>query len=223
MVYYGQKRRYAGRGRPSKRRRTRGYRRRKFRPYRSRAAFKRRVALSNERKFKTVSWNASDVTDARAPNGSFLEGIAMGDDITQRDGRRIYVKGIRIYGYVRHNSTSTVEQKVRLVVGIRRSSMADAATTLVNTTLGNNIWDWWPNTSKWWIVKDRRMHLQITNSPGASVSRELINIYIPIRKFVYYDSTTNLIKNDICYMWGSQSSSNYPLVYATAMVYFRDT
>lgn len=208
--------------------------------------FKKRVINTGELKFNTFTestdlstnyggagtWNSIGV--ATANPYMQLDYITQGDDITERDGRNVYLKGVLLDGWIRSGANVTTESystfrvslfKYNRDVGFNPRLAADYALTTEA---------WSPRQSTKAarcnkVIYDRKFTInysRITDVvPADSAGRvaRRFKLYIPINEIVRYDGTVNN-QAQFHYYLTAVSGDTVPggLIHTRGKVFFRD-
>lgn len=182
------RKKYVGRARPVRRRRS--YRRRSY-------------AKRVEFKYKDTSFVVLPTTTG----GYYLvNSVDRGTDNTERIGRQITMKSLYVKGIMKYQAsfpTAVVDQMVRLLIVIDKEPNG-AVYTLdeVLTSIGVNTFRNLDNKSRFVILYDRKFNINTASEPGSFKQFKYFRRFnLPITYTGTGGSIADINKNSI-YIWG---------------------
>lgn len=178
--------------------------------------------LNAEKKYYDIAQTA--VTPS-APNlsptyVSMVSSIAVGDGPSNRDGSQIRVKSFNVQMQYIINSSATTTTIRWLIVKDRRVQVGSTpawtdiydSNEVVNTFI--NIEDQW---RRFQIIRSGVVTLNVNQNPAAST-----DIYIPCSLPVRYDTSNQVIDNNVWLILASNESTNTPTINYRYRVRFYD-
>lgn len=133
---------------------------------------------------------------------TLLNGIAVGDDITNRDGRRVHLKSLFIRGFVGPEDSNTTFQLARLLVVYDKQANGGTPVTtdVLNTataTAPMNL----NNRERFKVILDRQYvmgHYDVASAApaapiAASPTCHSVYLWKPLREDTIYNTTTGVI------------------------------
>jgi len=145
---------------------------------------------------KYVDVGVQDYTADTTGSVTLLNGVAIGDENTQRDGKQITVKSVQINGIARPETTSNGALLGRvMIVWDNAANGALAAAGDILETVNSTSFPDVNNSQRFTILSDTKFALGVYNTTATSAvgdqTAKLISVYKKLNSVTQYSGTTN--------------------------------
>lgn len=180
-----------------------------------------------EKKIYTATISAATIINTGSV--SYLSGVAEGDDYTNRTGRKIYVKYLRVRLRMEANSMlANFNHCIRVAIVLDRFGTGTAIT--LSDIFANSIIEDLPNAAnnqraRYQILYDKMHYINNTQTPvGTGLAIKVVDIYKRLNKYITFTGTgqTEEGKNSLYLLMYSEDATNGPEVSGFARIAFTD-
>lgn len=175
-------------------------------------SFKRKARVAHVKgpilpreEFKFNDIASATYTPGTSGTITLLNGVAIGDDYTDREGRQVKMKSVHVRGYVRANAaTPTVGGFLTRLLLVWDNATNGAAPTVGDILVGSTsiVLPQISNANRFTILRDQQFALtsvsNLATAAWAGESTEEIDMYVPLNDITQYrgtDATVTSIQN----------------------------